>query len=177
VIAARVQLRGIDPEKQNPDRHRPIGVLWTDGLGLFASTHCSSPFDRSYKPAPLKIEKTATTLECRNLWHYLFFQLPFCKETARDLSKRVTPVADGGRIVGFRIGQLHKKSVWSRCGLQSGDIVVGATIDTLFLDARFNFPEAVAILPEICGRRKNGTVSVVRNGRRVKLKQSRWWLY
>jgi len=27
VIAARVEVRGIDPEKQNPDRHRPIGVL------------------------------------------------------------------------------------------------------------------------------------------------------
>jgi hypothetical protein len=25
--AAVVQRRGIDPEKQNPDRHRPIGVL------------------------------------------------------------------------------------------------------------------------------------------------------
>ena len=25
--AERVQVRGIDPEKQNPDRHRPIGVL------------------------------------------------------------------------------------------------------------------------------------------------------
>jgi hypothetical protein len=27
VIAARAEVRGIDPEKQNPDRHRPIGVL------------------------------------------------------------------------------------------------------------------------------------------------------
>jgi len=27
VIAALAEVRGIDPEMQNPDRHRPIGVL------------------------------------------------------------------------------------------------------------------------------------------------------